>query len=106
VQRISRLALALLWGCSAEEPPPAAADGLELRYRAERRRIHPRDHFPVLDDPGCVPAAEIGGASPRPRDLVIGVEHQGVAKAYPIAVLALHELANDHLAGVPIAVTW
>jgi hypothetical protein len=41
-----------------------------------------------------------------PSDRVIGVFLNGVARAYPVRVLALHELVNDTVGGVPIAVTW
>lgn len=41
-----------------------------------------------------------------PDDLVIGVVHAGVARAYPVRVLNWHEVANDTLGGRPIAVTW
>jgi hypothetical protein len=40
------------------------------------------------------------------EDLVIGVALGGVARAYPIRVLDWHEVANDTLAGVPLAVCW
>jgi hypothetical protein len=39
-------------------------------------------------------------------DRVIGVEINGEARAYPISVMTVHEIANDVLGGVPIAVTY
>lgn len=38
-------------------------------------------------------------------DLVIGVEVAGESRAYPISVMYVHEIINDTLGGVPIAVT-
>jgi len=62
-----------------------------------------RDQIPALDDPAVVPAAE----APWPDDVpVVGVEVGGEARAYPLAVLAYHELANDTLGGVPILVSY
>lgn len=39
-------------------------------------------------------------------ELVIGVQIEGEARAYPIRVLSAHEIANDEIHGRPIAVTW
>ena len=67
----------------------------------------PRDAFPVFDDPAMVSAEE---AERRglvfDRAAVIGVAHNGEAKAYPVAVMGVHELGNDTIGGVPIAVSW
>jgi hypothetical protein len=40
------------------------------------------------------------------EELVIGVVIDGVARAYPTRILALHEVFNDTLAGTPIVVTY
>jgi hypothetical protein len=37
---------------------------------------------------------------------VIGIVIDDVAKAYQIKVMGIHELANDTIAGIPVAVTW
>jgi len=63
----------------------------------------PRDGIPALDDPAVVPAAE----APWPDDVpVVGVAVGGKARAYPLAVLVWHELANDTLGGRPILVSY
>jgi hypothetical protein len=41
-----------------------------------------------------------------PSDLVIGVIVNGEARAYPIQNMYVHEIVNDTLGGVPIAVTY
>ena len=38
--------------------------------------------------------------------LVIGVEHQGVAKAYPVSFLNFPEMVNDQIGDWPILVSW
>lgn len=67
----------------------------------------PRDAFPVFDNPKMLAAAE---AEARKvifdRDAVIGVARGREAKAYPITIMGVHELGNDVIDGVPIAVTW
>jgi hypothetical protein len=65
----------------------------------------PRDAFPVFDDPKMVTAAEAEGFI-QERDMVIGVARGREARAYPIAVMGIHELGNDTIDGVPIAVSW
>ena len=61
----------------------------------------------VFDNPAMLSAeeAEARGAI-FPRDAVIGVSHGGEAKAYPITVMGYHELGNDTIGGVPIAISW
>lgn len=67
----------------------------------------PRDAFPVFDDPKMLSAAE---AEEKQfifdRDVIIGVAHNGEAKAYPITIMGVHELGNDAIGGVPVAVSW
>lgn len=66
-----------------------------------------RDTFPVFDNPKLLTVAEAEARKAvLPREPVIGVVHGGEARAYPIAIMGMHELGNDTIAGVPIAVTW
>ncbi len=67
----------------------------------------PRDAFPVFDDPKMLSAAEAEKQGVIfDRDVIIGVAHNGEAKAYPITIMGVHELGNDTIGGVPIAVSW
>jgi hypothetical protein len=69
--------------------------------------VVPRDAFPVFDNPRMLTAAEAEARSVIfDRDMVIGVAHGREAKAYPITIMGVHELGNDTIGGVPIAVTW
>jgi Protein of unknown function (DUF3179) len=65
----------------------------------------PRDGIPALDDPEFIAAAnetKIGAREP-----VITVEIDGaVPRAYPLRYLMWHEIVNDMVGGVPIAVTY
>ena len=85
--------------------------GIVLLMRADGapigRQVVPRDAFPVFDDPPMLSAAEAERRRVvQDRDAVIGVAHGGEAKAYPITIMGVHELGNDTLGGVPIAVSW
>ncbi len=42
----------------------------------------------------------------EPQEQVLGVSIDGESRAYPITVLSRHEIVNDVVGGVPIAVTW
>ncbi len=66
-----------------------------------------RDTFPVFNDPTMISgkAAEKQGVV-FPRAAVIGVVINGDARAYPINIMGFHELGNDTVGGIPIAVSW
>ena len=65
----------------------------------------PKDGIPALDDPDFMPVADeerIGDREP-----VITLEIDGeTPRAYPIRYLTWHEIANDVVGDVPVAVTF
>lgn len=64
----------------------------------------PKDGIPALRSVEVIPVSE---ANFSEREPVVTVEMPGVApRAYPIRYLTWHEIANDTLGGVPIAVTF
>ena len=73
----------------------------------------PRDFLPKWDNPPLVPAEAIGEQIRYGRkkylvstDRIVGVTVNGESRTYPISLLTVHEVINDTLAGVPIAVTY
>ena len=42
----------------------------------------------------------------RDNEQVIGVSINGDHRAYPINMLSVHEIVDDVVGGVPVAVTW
>jgi len=67
----------------------------------------PRDTFPVFNNPDCVDAASAEQKGfVHNQDPVIGLVINGEAKAYPVRTMGIHELGNDIVGGVPVAVTW
>ncbi len=64
----------------------------------------PKDGIPAILKPEFVQAAEADFLAPE--DQVIGVEVEGQARAYPVAILNWHEVVNDTLSGTPIVVTF
>jgi len=64
----------------------------------------PKDGIPALDDPDFVAVAD---KNLQPREPVITLEIEGeVARAYPIRYLTWHEIVNDEVGGIPVAVTF
>ena len=65
----------------------------------------PPDGIPSIDDPQFVSIAEadkwLGANEP-----VVYLEINGDAHAYPVQVLIWHEIVNDTVGGVPVAVTY
>ena len=65
----------------------------------------PRDGIPPLDEPQF---ESIADADQWLEDVqpVVSLEVNGIARAYPLAILTWHEIANDTLGGVPVSVTF
>jgi hypothetical protein len=108
--RFRPAALLCLW-LLALQPPAVQAqvlNGFDLRdalvpQQAIERGGPPKDGIPAIDRPRFVPAASAGLAN---GDRVLGIHHNGVARAYPVLILNWHEVVNDRIAGDPIAVTY
>jgi hypothetical protein len=64
----------------------------------------PRDGIPALFEPTTLPAKLIDFLDDNEQ--VLGVEHNGIARAYPTRILSWHELVNDDFGGDPLLVSW
>jgi hypothetical protein len=64
----------------------------------------PRDGIPPIDNPKFLPVSEATGLADT--EPVVGLVIGGEAKAYPLSILIWHEIANDTVGGVPVAVTF
>ncbi|MFQ5970561.1 MAG: DUF3179 domain-containing protein [Nitrososphaerales archaeon] len=65
----------------------------------------PKDGIPSIDNPKFIPAGEAKLVGLKDDDLVAGLNINGDAKAYPFKILVWHEIVNDRVGGVPVAVT-
>ncbi|KAB1196902.1 MULTISPECIES: DUF3179 domain-containing protein [Haloferax] len=65
------------------------------------RQVIPRDAIPSVEDPEFVDSYD-GRADDEVISLTVGDE----TRAYPIRYLQYHEIVNDVVDGVPVAVTW
>ncbi len=64
----------------------------------------PKDGIPAIDNPSFLPQAEVTDLADT--EPVVGLIINGDARAYPLRVLMWHEIANDTVGGVPVAVTF
>ncbi len=76
----------------AQEPLPAGF-----------RQLLARDAIMPIYDPEFVSAAASGWGE---ATLVIGVEVDGEARAYPVAYLNRREMVLDEIGGTPLLVSW
>lgn len=65
----------------------------------------PRDAIQAIDNPQFVSTAE-ADEQYADEELVLGVDFNGDARAYSVPLLSSHEIVNDTVGGVKIAVTW
>ena len=72
-----------------------------------------KDALRALVDPPTILGDDVTGINAKlygkylvSADRVIGVTVNGESRAYPIQILNVHEIVNDTLGGVPIAVTY
>lgn len=76
----------------------------DLPVKEIRKGGPPRDGIPALNYPGSLSLAEAGYV--KPKDRVLGVVINGVARAYPIKVLNWHEVVNDVIGSQHFVVTY
>ncbi len=63
-----------------------------------------KDGIPALDKPRFIAGHRADYL--KDTDRVIGVDRNGEARAYPIAMLNWHEIVNDHIKGESIVITF
>ena len=63
------------------------------------------DAIPAILDPEFVTAEQAMGQL-KPDELVLGLSINGDTRAYSVPLLSAHEIVNDEVGGVPVAITW
>ncbi|KKJ76091.1 hypothetical protein WH95_15145 [Kiloniella litopenaei] len=63
-----------------------------------------KDGIPSLDRPGMIPARKADYM--HDDDLVFGVSINGDTRAYPLRIMNWHEMFNDVIGGVPVALAY
>ena len=64
-----------------------------------------KDGIPSIDSPRFVGPGE-ADQQMQSFERVLGVSINGDHRAYPLNMLSRHEIVNDTVGGVPVAVTW
>ncbi len=64
-----------------------------------------KDGKPSIDNPRFVGPGE-ADQQMQSFETVLGVSINGNHRAYPLNMLSRHEIVNDTVGGVPVAVTW
>jgi hypothetical protein len=64
----------------------------------------PRDGIPALDNPSFLSAQQAHFLNEE--DYLLGMNRNGIAKAYPIRILNWHEIVNDRFAQEPVVVSY
>ena len=63
-----------------------------------------KDGIPSLDNPNLIPAKDADYM--LGHDLVFGVQINGDVRAYPLRIMGWHEMFNDVIGGVPLALAY
>ena len=64
----------------------------------------PKDGIPSIDAPKFIAVGDVTGV--KDTEPVISIRIGKEARAYPLSVLMWHEIVNDRVGGVPVAVTF
>lgn len=72
---------------------------------SEIKFVIPRDNIPSIDEPKFVAPSEASAWLKEVEPVVI-LEVGGDARAYPLQILTWHEIVNDEIGDVPVAVTF
>jgi len=64
----------------------------------------PKDGIPAIEKPRFAMRGK--GEQIDPDDRVLGLVHQGTAKAFPISIMNWHEIVNDRFGNEPVVVTY
>src|SRR5262249_38438634 len=73
---------------------------------AEIRSVIGKDRIPAIDRPKFVSIAEAESLGLTASEPVISLAIEGRARAYPLRILMWHEIVNDTVGGIPVAVTF
>ena len=92
-------------------PPRALTAGWETDFSKHsvpfdefRSGGPPKDGIPAIDEPRFAPVAEVDFL--EDREPVIELALGGDVRAYPLQILVWHEIVNDRVGDVPVAVTF
>ncbi|MEM7546009.1 MAG: DUF3179 domain-containing protein [Pseudomonadota bacterium] len=86
------------------EPDLIKPGAMDIRFEEISWGGVRRDGIPSLDNPKLIAAGEADYL--LDSDLVFGVEINGDQRAYPLRIMGWHEMFNDVIGGVPVALAY
>ncbi len=102
------LATFLLSSCGGEDNPSTGNQGRSIEWSIPASEVFDggvgQDGIPSINQPNFSSVGQINFLSDD--DLVVGVIINGVAKAYPHEILDWHEIVNDEIGGMSVAITY
>ena len=81
-----------------------ARDAMKIRLEEITWGGVVKDGIPSLDNPELIGAGD--AEYMRPDDLVFGVSINGDVRAYPLRIMGWHEMFNEVIGGVPVALAY
>ncbi|MEO0558988.1 MAG: DUF3179 domain-containing protein [Bacteroidota bacterium] len=106
------LALLLLAGCAQAQSPEQALPGFSTNTALRAIDLSelrgggpPKDGIPSIDDPQFV-SVDVASSWLADREPVILLTVEDETRIYPLQILTWHEIVNDELGGVPVAITF
>lgn len=85
-------------------PDPGDASARDLR-ELEVVTLLSYDAIPAIDEPEFM-SVEAARQFFKPDERVLGISLNGEHHVYSVPMLSQHEIVNDVVGGVPVAVTW
>lgn len=76
-----------------------------IDFGFDEREALPRDLINPIYTPKFVSPAEIEELM-LDEELVMGLNINGEARAYPVGIMRFREIVNDEVGGIPLLVTW
>ncbi len=86
------------------DPAHIAPGAMKIRFEEVTWGGVRKDGIPSLDNPDLIAAGD--AAYLRDDDLVFGVAINGDVRAYPLRIMGWHEMFNEVIGGVPVALAY
>jgi hypothetical protein len=102
---LGTIVAALFLAACAPSTEPQSVDEERQEPEFDIITLLPKDAIQSIDSPRFYSVLE-ADAEYESDEVVMGVEFNGDARAYPVGLLSSHEIVNDMVGGRPIAVTW
>lgn len=86
------------------KPAHLAREQMKIRFEEIAWGGVRKDGIPSLDNPDLLPAAKADYL--KDDDLVFGISINGDTRAYPLRIMGWHEMFNEVIGGVPVALAY